>query len=82
MARESKAAKAARIQQDNLTAARLPLGMEVETTFGSTVLGANQGPSDISEGWDIYTVQHSGFNHNWSSALVVATFTTTEKSQS
>lgn len=75
MARESKAQFAARIAQDNERAAVIPEGSVVEDElFGKMVLGKNLGPNENSQGWDLYEVKHSGFVHNWSSALVAVSF--------
>lgn len=75
MARETKAEKAARVAADNAAAARVPAGSTYDDSiFGLTALGANLGPSETSEGWEEYEVQHSGFTHRWSSAVVARAF--------
>lgn len=75
MARETKQQKAARTADDNKVAAQIPVGTTYESDlFGTVELGENLGPTETSEGWDIYDVKHSGFSHRWSSALVRAAF--------
>lgn len=82
MARETKAAKAQRTAADNAAAALLPLGTTIESwLFGTITLGENLGPyvdptdpSNSSQGWDIYDVEHSGVHHRWSSASVLTAF--------
>lgn len=75
MARETKAALAARIAADNAAAAAVPAGSTATSDlFGVLTLGANLGPSENSGGWDQYEVQHSGFTHVWSSAVVARAF--------
>lgn len=75
MPRETKAALAARVAADNAAAAAVPSGATATSDlFGTLVLGANLGPSENSGGWDQYEVQHSGFTHTWSSAMVARAF--------
>ena len=73
MPRETKAELAARVAADNVAAAAVPAGVRVESpVFGTMVLGRNLGPDE--SGWDLYEVQHSGYTHKWSSALIRGTF--------
>lgn len=74
--RETRLQLAARIRLDNARAALLPEGLEYhDSLFGPTVLGPVTIPGNPEEGtWDVYRVTHSGFEHQWSSAAVIAAF--------
>lgn len=58
---------------DNEKAAAVAPGSTTEDAiFGTiTLIGAT---GKQIEGWDEYTVQHSGFEHSWTSALVWRSF--------
>ena len=69
---------AARIADDNKAAAALPTGTTYKDgLFGTVVLGEKSFTGE--EGWDIYEVLHSGFNHMWASGLVWRAFATEAK---
>jgi hypothetical protein len=75
VARESRAAFAARVASDNEKASKVPVGAQVEDwLFGTLTLGVNLGPQEDTQGWDLYEVRHSGLTHCWSSGSVVASF--------
>lgn len=69
---------ASEAEAHNKAAADIAQGTTVEDPFfGTVTLGPKNEEataSPESEGWDMYVVQHSGFNHCWSSASVVAGF--------
>lgn len=76
MPRRTKAELAASNAETNRLAALIPTGTTYESgPFATVTLGENKGANWDGDGLDLYTVNHSGLNHGWSSASVVAAFT-------
>lgn len=73
MARETKAELAKRIASTNAEAFEIPLDLSYEDKLFGEVALVEKAFTD-EDGWDMYTVSHSGHNHTWSSAVVVASF--------
>ena len=71
---ETRAQYLARIASDNAIAATVLVGTVAETFFGETVLEGPVGET-TPDGWDLYSVRHSGLLHDWSSAEIRAAFT-------
>lgn len=77
MARETEAF--ARAVADNEAAAKVPEGTTVDDTLLGPIILIEleaEGVTDMSptDAWDMYAVEHSGYVHLWSSAVVLATF--------
>ena len=73
MPRETKAQFAARVARSNEEASQIAIGsVHIDMFFGEVTLVSKAQPDE--QGWDQYVVSHSGFQHVWSSASVVAAF--------
>lgn len=81
VARETKAQLKQRVKNDNIDAASIPAESSFQDQFFDKVVlvgkceeGNHGYDIDPDVSWDCYVVEHSGFHHHWSSAVIAVAF--------